>query len=186
MLIAILGLAGSGKSTQADLIAQKTGMVHLSVGQLLRETHQDHLEEYMKIGKLINPSVVNGLLKERLDSLKELSTTKGVILDGYPRQQAQAEWLMDHKDDYPLKLVVLVKTTVEESTKRLLARKRLDDNVEAIKNRLSLFKIETEPMIEYLKSQGIFVLEVDGLAPIEQVHQQIMEKLDYVLPTFEN
>ncbi len=186
MIISVLGLAGSGKSTQADLIAKETGFVHISVGQLLRQSHQDHLNEYMKIGKLINPSVVNGLLQEKIAELMALDSTKGIILDGYPRQMEQAEWIVSNNQQYPLKIIVLIDISIEEATKRLITRKRLDDNVEAIKNRLKIFKLNTEPAIEYLRQQGVFVVKVDGMGTIEQTHQKIMEQLKHVLAASQN
>ncbi len=183
MIIAVLGAAGSGKSTQSNLLAEETGFVHISVGQLLRESHQDHLKEYMKIGNLINPTVVNGLLQQKLDDLLSLETTKGILLDGYPRQMAQAEWLIENKDKYQLKLIIVIKAEVKQLTDRLLKRKRIDDNVDAIKKRLKIYKTETEPVIDYLKQQGIFVLEIDGSGDIESTHQKIMEKIKHVITT---
>ncbi len=181
MIISFLGLAGSGKSTQADLVAQKTGYDHISVGQLLRETHEQHLMEYMKIGKLINPTVVNGLLQEKLDQLQARTDHKGVILDGYPRQMAQADWLIEHKDDYDLKIVVVIDVSPEEAVKRLLARKRLDDNAEAIKSRVAIYKQETEKVIDHLKEQGVFILRVNGEGSIDETHKQVWESIKNVV-----
>lgn len=186
MLISFLGLAGSGKTTQADLIAKKTGFAHISAGQLLRESHQDHLNEYMQIGKLINPVVVNALVQNKLDELFGLESTKGVILDGYPREIAQAEWLLENKENYNLKIVVLIEVSIEEITKRLLDRKRLDDNVDAIKNRIAVFKTDTEPTIELLKNNGVFVLKIDGSGTIEETHDKIWKQLENVIATYQN
>ncbi len=183
MIISVLGPAGVGKSTQADLIAKATGFAHISVGQLLRETHEDHLNEYMKQGNLINPTVVNGLLQEKLDSLLNSENSKGVLLDGYPRQIEQAEWLIENSDRYPVKLIILIEASVEEVTNRLLKRQRIDDNVEAIKNRLKIYKTQTEPVIEYMRKNGTFVIKIDGSGDINQIHQEIMEKIKYVITT---
>ena len=179
MIICFFGLAGSGKSTQAGLLAEKLDYAHISVGQLLRESHGEHLIEYMQKGRLINPMVVNEVLREALDKLIDKGV-KGIILDGYPRQMEQATWLMDNRQKYDVKLAVVIDVPEAEVAKRLLARRRVDDNKEAIINRVKIFKSETEPVIQYMKQSGVYILRVSGQPPIEEVSQTIWNQVKNV------
>ena len=179
MIICFFGLAGSGKSTQAGLLAEKLDYAHISVGQLLRESHGEHLIEYMQKGRLINPMVVNEVLREALDKLIDKGV-KGIILDGYPRQMEQATWLMDNRQKYDVKLAVVIDVPEAEVAKRLLARRRVDDNKEAIINRVKIFKSETEPVIQNMKQSGVYILRVSGRPPIEEVSQTIWNQVKNV------
>lgn len=179
MIICFFGLAGSGKSTQAGLLAEKLDYAHISVGQLLRESHGEHLIEYMQKGRLINPMVVNEVLREALDKLIDKGV-KGIILDGYPRQMEQATWLIDNRQKYDVKLAVVIDVPEAEVAKRLLARRRVDDNKEAIINRVKIFKTETEPVIQYMKQSGVYILRVSGQPPIEEVSQTIWNQVKNV------
>ena len=179
MIICFFGLAGSGKSTQAGLLAEKLDYAHISVGQLLRESHGEHLIEYMQKGRLINPMVVNEVLREALDKLIDKGV-KGIILDGYPRQMEQATWLMDNRQKYDVKLAVVIDVPEAEVAKRLLARRRVDDNKEAIINRVKIFKTETEPVIQYMKQSGVYILRVSGQPSIEEVGQTIWNQVKNV------
>jgi adenylate kinase len=183
MNLIILGPQGSGKGTQAKLLAEKFNIKHISTGELLREAAQKPTPK----GKIIKSLLTKGTLIPFETTLELLEpvlkvATQGFILDGMPRDLRQAEHL-----DWFLKQVkqsigkVIYITLSEESTftrlqKRAGIEGRSDDTEEAIKKRLEIYKKETVPVIDFYKKQGNLV-EIDGEPDIETIHQSILSKL---------
>jgi adenylate kinase len=185
MNIVILGPQGSGKGTQAQHLAEAFSIPHISVGDLLRDeiaaktTVGKQIEQLLKGGKFAPPTVVNRLVKKRL----ELDDAEnGWILDGYPRDLNQAEFLDEVATiDAVIALDIPDKVAIARISKRRvcpkchevygLAKKpkkagvcdicktklvhRNDDKPAAIKQRLKWYHDETEPLIEYYKPRDI-------------------------------
>ena len=93
-MIVFFGPAGAGKSVQGQMLAARNGWRWLSAGQLLRDTRDPELFAQMRTGGLVDPEKVNKLIGEALDRAKDIDR---VVLDGYPRQLAQAKWLIEHR-----------------------------------------------------------------------------------------
>lgn len=177
MKIVLIGIQGSGKSTQGNLLSDKYGLPYLSTGHIFRTMAQEagplarYIKETISAGVLIPDEKTIEIVREYL-SRPEYA--KGYIMDGFPRTVVQAE---SFKED--LKAVVYIKVSDDAALKRLGLRNegREDDTAEAIKKRIEQFHILTEPVIEHYKQKGMLI-EVDGERSIEEIHQDIMSKLN--------
>jgi len=178
--ILILGPQGSGKGTQAQLLAERTGLPALSMGQLLRDEVASEsllgqkIDSIINAGNLVSDDIALDVLKLRLqkDDAKE-----GYIVDGYPRNLAQYQTFSNF--DIPTALLVIT-VPKEETLKRLLKRAeiegRLDDNEETILKRLAIYDQETAPLIEKYTEMGIAHM-IDGVGTIEEVAERINKAL---------
>lgn len=158
--IFVLGGPGSGKGTQCERIVQKYGFTHLSTGDLLRDevasgsARGKELTAIMEKGDLVPLETVLLLLKDAM--LAKLATSKGFLIDGYPRELAQGHRF--EQDVAPVHSVCYFEVSDDTMTKRLLKRAetsgRADDNEETIKKRLRTFHDLTQPVIDHYATQG--------------------------------
>jgi len=183
MNLIILGPQGSGKGTQAKLLAEKFGLKHISTGELLRNEAESGSEK----GKIIAKILTTGELMpfETVVSVLEpalLSATSGFILDGTPRDARQAEYLDSFLKEKGIEIdkIILLEIPREESLRRLEKRSaiehRTDDTPSAINERLNIYEKNTLPIIENYRSQGK-LLEIDGTPNIQTIFQDIVSKL---------
>lgn len=173
MKIIILGPPGSGKSTQAELLAKFMGVPCLEAGNLLYYLSQEDSKEGQKIKKTMESGdlVEDELTIETISGqLKSTSYKNGVIIDGFPRSLTQAQ-----KFKFPVDKILYIEVSDKENTKRLLKRGRKDDTAELIKKRLEIYHQETEPVLEFYRQRGI-LLDIDGERPIELIHEDILKK----------
>ena len=175
-MIVFFGPAGAGKSVQGQMLAARNGWRWLSAGQLLRDTHDIELIKEMQTGKLIDSHKVNELMS---DAIKRSQSIDNVILDGYPREMSQAQWLVENRTHHgrDIKLVVVLEVPKSELLKRLEVRGRVDDTPDAIDERLKIYRTEMYPILSYLTEQNINIVHIDGVGTVGQVHDRIMEEL---------
>jgi adenylate kinase len=177
MKLVLIGIQGSGKGTQAGILSSKYGIKHINVGEIFRNNIKNETEigkkikEYVNNGKLVPDEIVIQMVKEVLDE------NENFILDGFPRNINQAEFLVSN---YHIDKVVNLLLPDEISKKRLLARRvcenckadynliykppkkegicdicggklirRKDDTEEAVQIRLDAFHKETSPVIDF-------------------------------------
>ncbi len=206
MNIVLLGAPGAGKGTQAQKLVEEFGVAHISTGDLLRAAVKAgtklgvKAKEYMDAGQLVPDKLVVDLVKERLaaDDAK-----KGFILDGFPRNTAQAVTLDSALADMGLSLdaALLVDVKAEVIVERLSSRctcrdcgytapagvdvcpscggemyQRDDDKPETIQNRLNVYESQTAPLVEYYKGKGL-LKAVDGDRPVDDVYADVKELL---------
>lgn len=181
MRIVIMGAPGSGKGTQAALIVKELDLDHISTGDLLRAAVAAGTElgkkakEVMDRGELVSDEIVLGLLEERL--LQE-NTKNGFILDGYPRNIAQAEALngllerIGQPVEEALQIDVDEEQVVTRIAKRAALEGRSDDTEETVRNRLKIYGEQTAPVVDYYAQKGI-LSSVLGEGSIEEVFQRI-------------
>lgn len=177
MKIILIGIQGSGKSTQGNLLQQKFNVPYLATGQIFREMAKaddetgKYIREIMFAGYLIPDEKVLEIVSEYL---ARPEYANGYILDGFPRTIKQAEAFKNGIDH-----VVYLKVSDEEALRRITNRNdsaRKDETTEAIQRRIELFHKETEPVIEYYRSKGQLV-EVNGEQAIEEIHKEVMDKI---------
>ncbi|MEV0293194.1 adenylate kinase [Nocardia sp. NPDC050710] len=181
MRVVLLGPPGAGKGTQAVLLSEKLGVPHISTGDLFRANISQQTllgreaQKYMDAGDLVPSDVTNRMVEARVG---EPDAVNGFVLDGYPRTVDQADALekiladMDKKLDAVLCFVVAEDTVVE----RMLARGRADDNEDVIRNRLRVYREETEPLLEHYDG---LVVTVDGVGDVDDVNTRALRALGH-------
>jgi adenylate kinase len=147
----------------------------MSVGQMLRDRQDPELEKIMKTGALVPDELVVKMMHEGMVEAEEAG--KGVILDGYPRDEWQAEWIVKNGDTQYLDGAIIFDVSHEELKKRLTLRGREDDNDEAIEQRWALFDRTIKTMSELLESKGVKIAHIDGVGEIEEISGRIEKQL---------
>ncbi len=203
MIYILLGLPGAGKGTQGELLSQKLGIPRVSTGDILREAVRKgtplgrKAKEAMERGELVSDDIVIGIVE---DKLKSEECAKGCILDGFPRNLAQAEAL--EKMGLELR-AIYIEVPEEEVVKRLSARRvcpncgavynlltsppkqngvcdrcgavlvqREDDREEVVRERIRVYREQTEPIVEFYRGKGILEV-VDGVGSPREVFSRI-------------
>lgn len=183
--IVVIGRSGCGKGTQAKFVIKRLeqqGVRHLETGHFLREALKtsnpttDIANEIMKKGGIfpwwfaaftwLKAFIMDGVASDH------------IILDGAPRKLKEAELLDDVMGwhNRPLPLCIYIDVSYEESKNRLMARKRADDNPEAIHNRLAYFETDVIPVIRYYEDKGRMI-KVNGEQDVEGVWKEMDNKL---------
>lgn len=176
-MILFVGPPGSGKSVQGQLLSARNGWRWISAGQLLRDTKDPAAYELMTKGKMVDNDTINRLMGEAIRRGKDI---EHMVLDGYPRQLEQAKWLVAElpKHERNIAAVIVLNVPDEEISRRLKIRGRLDDSDEVVANRNDLYRNETQPVLDYYRSLGIPVRDVNGFGSVGQVHDHIQHVID--------
>lgn len=175
-MIVFFGPAGAGKSVQGQILSARHGWRWLSAGQLLRDTHDHELIREMQSGALVDSEKVNQIMA---DALKNAHDIEHVILDGYPRQLEQAQWLIDSRQHHErdINIVIVLEVPKHEILRRLKVRGRVDDTPEAIEERLHIYRQEIYPILNYLTDHKVYIAHIDGTGTVGQVHDRIEAEL---------
>lgn len=176
-IIILFGPPGAGKGTQAIMIAQKYGWIHVSTGDILRAEVSQGTPLGMKVKAVMEAGhlVSDELLVEIMESVfRKNINGQGFVLDGFPRTLNQAKELdnMLQKLGQGVSLVLSLEVNEEELVNRLLNRAReqgrKDDTEEVIKNRLAQYHQHTKPLIDYYVGKNLFK-EVFGEGSIDEI-----------------
>jgi len=182
----IFGPPGSGKGTQADLLVQNLGLVHISTGNLLREAIANKTELGLQVeallaqGHLAPDETVIGIIKEFLIKHKD----KKVLLDGFPRTVPQAQALVKMTQELKINQIKIINLEVddEEIMKRLLLRANLqgraDDNEQTVRERLRVYHSQTKPVLAYFDSVGETIYHIEGIGKVEDIQGEILDHLE--------
>jgi adenylate kinase len=180
----LLGPPGAGKGTQAKILEERHDYVQLSTGDMLRAAVAADTEvgrkaaAIMERGDLVPDEIVVGIIAERVD---RPDCRKGFILDGFPRNVAQAKALDAMLADKEMKLDAVVELGVDDAilvgriekrARETAGGPRTDDNADALRKRLKVYHEQTAPLIDYYGKQGV-LKRIDGMAGIEDVSRQI-------------
>ncbi|EMA46321.1 adenylate kinase [Halococcus morrhuae DSM 1307] len=202
--VLLLGPPGAGKGTQSANVADEYDVPHVTTGDALRankdmETDYGTPREFMDAGELVPDPVVNEIVAEAL------SDGEGYVLDGYPRNTEQADYLADITT---LDVVCLLAVSDSELVERLTGRRvcddcganyhaefnppeeegvcdecggaliqREDDTEETVKERIDVYHESTEPVVDYYREAGV-LREIDGEATPEEVWEELRETID--------
>ena len=185
MNLVLLGAPGSGKGTQAALLKARFEVAHISTGDMLRAAVKEQTQlglraqVFMEAGKLVPDDLIVDLIEERLG---EADCRNGFLLDGFPRNTAQAESLdvMLERTGKALEHVVYVDVPENEVTTRLLKRAELegraDDNAATIAHRMEVFRTRTLPLVAYYETKRL-LRRIDGLGTVEAIASRITQVL---------
>ena len=202
MKIIIFGPQGSGKGTQAELIARRYGLPYISTGDIFRFQTKNQtalgqkVNTYISRGDLVPDQLTNEIIKDRL---QQPDCTVGFVLDGYPRNKIQLDFLDQVTGaDFVIVIDLSDQTAIERLSGRLACKcglsyhlkfnppkkegicdrcgnqlfRRDDDKPEAIKKRLDIYHLQTEPLFAIYEAKGI-LYHVNGGGLIEEVYEQI-------------
>ena len=185
--IILFGPPGSGKGTQANSIAEKYNLLHISTGDLFRYEIGNSTElgqlakSYMNKGELVPDDVTIGMLKNKVDAYPDVA---GYIFDGFPRNVYQSEELDRFLDKKGQTVNALLQLDVddEEIVKRILNRGKTsgrgDDNDEIIiRNRISIFNDETSPVYNYYDKSGKST-SINGIGSLEEIFSRLSVAID--------
>jgi len=179
MRLIFLGPPGAGKGTQAQVLARSHGVPHISTGDILRAAVSAQTElgqkakGYMDRGELVPDDLILDLVGSRLE---EDDAGSGWILDGFPRNVSQAKFLdiLLEQMNQMYECVVNLDVPDEVIVSRLQERGRADDNAEVVRKRLSVYREQTAPLIDFYRERQMLV-SIDGNQPIEQVTTKLTE-----------
>jgi len=179
----MLGPPGAGKGTQAERLARAIGIPHLSTGDMLRTNVANDTDlgrqakAFMEAGDLVPDELVTAMV---IDRLAQDDAACGYLLDGYPRNPAQAQSLVDAFGEEVLELALLLEVDPDELVQRLVLRGqeqgRSDDTEAVIRNRLAVYEEQTAPLVEYYESAGRLA-RVEGLGTIPEIFGRLIEVL---------
>lgn len=184
----LLGPPGAGKGTQAKRLVDEHGIPQISTGDMLREAIASGSELGLRVGPILDAGelVPDALMVELIrERLARPDTDGGFVLDGFPRTIAQAEALdeMLHGIERTLSAVLELQLDEEEAVRRLLGRAleegRSDDTPDVVRNRMRVYREQTEPLVAYYLARGTLV-GVDAAGSIEHVAAEIERVLERV------
>ncbi len=207
----ILGRQGAGKGTQCVRLSRHYVVPHISTGDMLRAAVRERTElglmakEIMDAGGLVGDDIMIGLVEERLG--RPDASTRGYILDGFPRTVTQAEALDEITADRPIHVVIDLDVPREIVLERISARRvcrdcgtnytasghdpspwicdvcggdvtqRDDDTPDAVNNRLDLYESQTSPLIEHYQLKGSLVV-VNGVGHPDHVFKRLTDVVE--------
>jgi len=183
MRLVLLGAPGSGKGTQAARLREHLQVPHISTGDLLRAQVAAgtplglEAKEVMARGNLVSDEILLGMLEDRFS---QADTRTGFILDGYPRNLAQAGALdalltrIGQPMDRAVQLDVPVELLVERIAGRAKAEGRADDTPESVRTRLQVYTDLTAPVVDFYRQHGQLTV-VDGVGTLDDVFNRILE-----------
>ena len=182
MRLLLIGAPGAGKGTQAERLAQRFGLTHISSGDLLRQHVREQtsigrtIKSYVDQGDLVPDSVVLDMLRKPVVAAVEAG---GYVLDGFPRtvEQAEASFPVAQALGVQVQAAIHLDVPREELVRRLLSRRRGSEDTEAvIEHRLEVYMEKTVPLLAYYAGREL-MFAVDGAQPPDAVHEEIVARL---------
>lgn len=172
-----MGLAGSGKGTQAKMLVDKDGYYLISTGDLLRRYASQDQKNRMLSGVLLQDQEIYTLIDKAIESVPDL---KKCLIEGTPRSIPQAKWLLEQVADGRFTIDAVLHLDVSEAIvrERLLKRGRADDTEAGITKRFQEYQRATLPIIDYFKKNSVAVRNIEADQPAEIVHETILQMLN--------
>lgn len=179
MRLILIGPPGAGKGTQCQKLAESLKIPHLSTGEMLRAAVREgtpsgrQAAQYMELGQLVPDPIIVGMVSARLHAP---DCREGCLLDGFPRTLPQAETLDDLLERRAISVDGVIELAVprDELVRRMLARKRADDDPEIFARRIESFEEQTAPLLDYYGRQGKLA-SIDGLGTADEIFARVQQ-----------
>jgi adenylate kinase len=188
--VLLLGPQGSGKGTQAKLISKTYGIPQVATGDMARELKEldtplgHEVKEIYDRGELLSDDLIVRMIRDRLS---RGDTIPGFILDGFPRNLAQAEALDALLEEVGRSLDVVFEFRIgdrevlmERIAKRAIEEGRTDDTPDAIRKRLEIYDRETAPLVEHYRAKQANVVGIHADQPVDDVFAEVRDALEQV------
>ena len=177
-MIILMGVAGSGKSTQGRMLADQKGYAWISTGEILRVLITGRRRQEMLEGKLLTDEEMIKVMDKVLDLI---DPTDQFVLDGFPRTVVQTNWVLEQTKSGRIPPIIVLHLYANEDIvhDRLIQRGRQDDSNQAIAKRFEEYRTVTLPMVNDFKAHGIKVFDIDGSQDPKVVHEQIMQAINH-------
>lgn len=181
MRIILIGPPGAGKGTQCQKLVEYLRVPHLSTGEMLRAAVRAgtpeglQAQQFMAQGQLVPDELILGMVTKRLEAA---DCRSGCLLDGFPRTLPQAATLDELLERRAISVDGVIELAVprDELVRRMLARKRADDNPEIFAKRIASFEVQTAPLLDYYQRQGKLA-SIDGLGTAEEIFERVQVAL---------
>ena len=181
MRIILIGPPGAGKGTQCQKLVDHLRVPHLSTGEMLRAAVRAGTPEgvqaaaFMEQGQLVPDAIILGMVTKRLEAA---DCRDGCLLDGFPRTLPQAATLDDLLERQAMSVDGVIELAVprDELVRRMLARRRADDNPEVFAKRIASFEVQTAPLLAYYERQGKLA-SIDGLGTADDIFERVKAAL---------
>ncbi len=177
-MILFFGPTGAGKSVQGQMMAVRHGWKWLSTGQMLRESTDPTIQQLLRSGELVSDEQTYTVFDQAIREAKQKNFSQ-IIVDGFPRTHAQADWLGEHMQEHnqQIDLVVVFEVPQQEIMKRLDIRAREEDTPEVIEKRLTTYRQKMYPVLGAFAEQNIKIVHLDGTGTVGQIHDRIETEL---------
>ena len=181
MRLILLGTPGAGKGEQATRLSKRFSIPHISTGELLRREMEEgtpvgrRISEFVNKGELVSDEITQAILEDRV---RQDDCEPGFILDGFPRNRNQADFLNEALERMKVPVDAVLNIEVPDGTvvDRLINRHRTDDAPETIRHRLRIYRKVTAPLVDYYDRAGI-LKRIDGDGSPEEVTERILTSL---------
>ncbi len=178
-MIIFFGPTGAGKSVQGQMIAARHNWEWLSTGQLLRDSNDSAIIQILKSGDLVSDGITYDVFHKAIEEAKQ-DGFDNVIVDGFPRTKAQAEWLSKYMEmnNQKIDIVIALEVPEAEIMKRLEKRGRMEDSPETIAKRMTIYRQKMYPVLGIFAEQGVRIVHIDGTGTVGEIHDRIQTELE--------
>ncbi len=177
-MILLFGPTGAGKSLQGQMMAIRQGWKWLSTGEMFRASKDSQIIEQLKTGELLSDEQTYDVFQAAVKDAHDNNYPQ-IIVDGFPRNKAQAEWLASYieREGEKIDIVIALEVPESEIMRRLERRARMEDSPEVIARRMNIYRQKMYPVLGTFAEGGIRVVHIEGIGTAGEVHDKLHAEL---------